>query len=198
LTGADDIPAEFKFRNPFHFKNYAKLIFSANKIPMTPDETDAFFARLKIVNFPNQYLSDKADPYLIKKLTTEEEMSGLFSLVVARLPRMLAKGIFGTDSSIEENYTKYIESSDPIRAFFESSIRPDTGNVSKEQVYNSYTMFCKDKKLNPESKDTFNRRLKSKYGILDAKGTKREDRQPYWVRIKLIDNVEAEEGQETF
>jgi phage/plasmid-associated DNA primase len=58
LTGSDDIPAEEKFRNPFHFKNHAKLIFSANQIPKTPDETDAFFARLIIINFLNQYLGD--------------------------------------------------------------------------------------------------------------------------------------------
>ena len=60
LTGDDDIPAEFKFKNPFSFRNYAKLIFSANTMPVTPDETDAFFARLIIINFPNQYLGDKS------------------------------------------------------------------------------------------------------------------------------------------
>ena len=33
LTGADSIPAEFKYKTAFHFKNYAKLIFSANPNP---------------------------------------------------------------------------------------------------------------------------------------------------------------------
>jgi hypothetical protein len=53
LTGGDRIPAEDKFKPLFDFNNYAKLIFSANKIPKTPDESDAFYARLIIINFSN-------------------------------------------------------------------------------------------------------------------------------------------------
>jgi putative DNA primase/helicase len=123
LTGNDSIPAEYKFRPAFHFKNYAKLIFSANKIPITPDESDAFFSRLLIINFPNQYLGDKANPYLIEELTTEEEMSALLSLVLKRLPRVLKNGISSKDSTIEDNYVKYMQSSDPIRLFAEMSIK---------------------------------------------------------------------------
>jgi phage/plasmid-associated DNA primase len=37
LTGGDPIPAERKFQRPFKFVNYAKLIFSANEMPHTPD-----------------------------------------------------------------------------------------------------------------------------------------------------------------
>lgn len=67
LTGGDSIPAEKKFRPPFQFVNHAKLLFSANEIPMTEDETDAFYSRLIIINFPNQFLGNAADPYLIHK-----------------------------------------------------------------------------------------------------------------------------------
>ena len=55
-AGGDPIPAERKFQPPFKFVNYAKLLFSANEMPHTPDETDAFFARPIIINFPNQFL----------------------------------------------------------------------------------------------------------------------------------------------
>ncbi len=43
LTGGDRIVTEFKFKAAFSFKNFAKLIFSANKIPITPDDSDAYF-----------------------------------------------------------------------------------------------------------------------------------------------------------
>jgi putative DNA primase/helicase len=122
LTGGDEIPAEFKFKNPFHFRNYAKLIFSANKIPKTLDESDAFYARLIIINFPNQYLGEKANPNLIDELTTESEMSRLLTIIVKRLPRVLRSGITTPHSTIDENYIKYTESSDPIRLFVETSI----------------------------------------------------------------------------
>ena len=197
LTGEDLVSAEFKFKDPFDFENYAKLVFSANEIPITPDETDAFFARLIIINFPNQYVGDKADPWLKTKLTTEKEMSGLLSLVVARLPRVLAKGIYTLHSSIEENYQKYMLSSNPIRAFYELTIRKETGNnESKQSVFDSYTKFCEDKKLAKESIDTFNRRLKADWGLLDSKIQKDEVKVPHWLDIKRIDYMEAEEGQE--
>jgi putative DNA primase/helicase len=198
LTGSDDIPAEEKFRNPFHFKNHAKLIFSANQIPKTPDETDAFFARLIIINFLNQYLGDKADPWLIKKLTTEKEMSGLLSVVVARLPRVLDKGIYVSHSSIEDNYAKYIESSNPIRAFVESSIKKDESkNELKDAVYDAYVRFCKDKKLGIESNYSFSRILKKEHGLKDDKLTKDRKRDYYWLGVELKDWKEAEEGQDT-
>jgi P4 family phage/plasmid primase-like protien len=116
LTGEDYIPAEKKFQPPFKFVNHAKLIFSANEIPITPDETDAFFARLVIINLPNQFLEDKADPHLIEKLTTEQELSGLLEVILKRLPRVLEKGIYVSDNTIEQNYNKYIQSSNLIRA----------------------------------------------------------------------------------
>ena len=89
LTGGDRIPAEDKFKPLFDFNNHAKLIFSANKIPKTPDESDAFYARLIIINFPNQFLGNKDNPHLKDELTSESEMSELLSLVLRRLPRVL-------------------------------------------------------------------------------------------------------------
>jgi P4 family phage/plasmid primase-like protien len=122
LTGEDYIPAEKKFLPPFKFVNRAKLLFSANEIPKTEDESDAFFSRLIIINFPNQFLGDKADRYLIDKITTEEELSGLLKLILKRLPRVLRRGIFTASSSIDENYSKYILSSNPVRAFGEAAL----------------------------------------------------------------------------
>ena len=55
LTGGDIITAEKKFKNPFKFYNYAKLIFSCNRLPVTYDDTTAFFRRWVIINFPNTF-----------------------------------------------------------------------------------------------------------------------------------------------
>jgi putative DNA primase/helicase len=93
LTGNDEFPAEFKYKPPFKFRNYAKLVFSCNEIPECNDKTDAFFRRLIIINFPRQFLGDKEDHNLIGKLTTEEEFSGLLYELLRRLPRVLEKGV---------------------------------------------------------------------------------------------------------
>jgi P4 family phage/plasmid primase-like protien len=198
LTGNDWIAAEHKFKPPFHFKNHAKLIFSANKMPITPDESDAFFARPLIINFPNQYLGDKANPYLIDELTTPEEMSCLLSLVLKRLPRVLKAGT-SSQSTIEDNYTKYMQSSDPIRLFSELCIKTvlDVKDFeTKEAVYNAYQNFCIDKKLPKESSETFSRRLKE-IGF-DYKQRKIEGVKTHvWIQVGLRDYKEAEKEQDT-
>jgi putative DNA primase/helicase len=201
ITGGDEIPGEFKFKNPFYFKSYAKLIFSANKIPITTDESDAFFARLIIINFPNQFLGDKANPHLIEELTTESEMSALLSAVLKRMPRVLKTGISTHHSTIEDNYLKYMESSDPIRLFFEMAVDTTSaeareGYETKSDVYTSFERFCAEKRLPKESSETFNRRLKS-YG-LHYKQKKIDGVNTWvWINMKLKDYTNVDEGQET-
>ena len=197
LTGGDYIPAEKKFCPPFQFVNHAKLLFSANEIPMTEDETDAFFSRPIIINFPNQFLGNKADPNLIRKLTTDDELSGLLRTILRRLPRVLKEGISTTSSSIDENYEKYILSSNPVRAFFEAALEYDNDKApSKSEVYVSYKMFCDAKKLAAESEQSFSRKLKKDFGLnykqmRDEKGGKAY----YWIGIRIKDWESAEDGQ---
>ena len=196
LTGGDDVPAEHKFKPAFSFQNYAKLIFSANVIPQTPDETVAFFARLIIINFPNEFLGDKDNPDLLDELTIESEMSALLIMMVRRLPRVLKSGIFTIDSSIEDNYVKYIESSDPVRLFAEKAIRrtADGHNETKADVYASYERFCSDKNVGKESSEAFSRRLK-KLGFDEPKQQrlKGDGKTWVWPNIKLRDYTKPDD-----
>jgi putative DNA primase/helicase len=198
LTGNDSIPGEIKFKSAFHFKNTAKFIFSANQIPITNDETDAYFSRPLIVNFPNQYLGKDADPYLIDKLTTPEEMSALLSLILKRLPRVLKYGI-SSNSTIEDTYNKYMESSDPIRLFIELAIsRQDIENYweTKDDVYNAYVNFCTDKNLPKESNQRFSRELTNDgfdYKQKRIDGVKTD----VWIKMQLKQYKKVDQDQET-
>jgi len=60
LVTGGEIQAEKKFKNAFKFRNFAKLVFSANKVPSTVDDTKAFFRRWIIINFPNEFKGDNA------------------------------------------------------------------------------------------------------------------------------------------
>jgi putative DNA primase/helicase len=199
LTGGDYIPAENKFHPPFKFVNHAKLLFSANEIPMTDDETDAFFSRLIIINFPNQFLGNKADPHLIHKLGTEEELSGLLRIILRRLPRILKGGISTASNSIDENYKRYILSSNPVRAFYEAAIEYDNNRATlKSKVYESYKIFCNAKKLAAESEQAFSRKLKREFGLKDIQmRDENGDRAYYWVGIAIKDWKPASDGQDT-
>lgn len=198
LTGGDPIPAEEKFKTPFWFIYKGKLLFSANEIPKTPDETDAFFARPIIINFPNQYLGKKADPHLLKKLTTKAELSGLLRIVLRRLPRVLERGISTITATgpeiIEQNYMKYMLSSNPIRAFIETCIEVDSdGKETKPDVYDAYQRFCNYYKLGIESSQSFSRKLTKDFGWKDLQSS--DKKYYYWLGKKLKDFAAVEEGQ---
>jgi putative DNA primase/helicase len=202
LTGGDPIPAERKFQRPFKFVNYSKLIFSANEMPQTPDETDAFFARPIIINFPNQFIMGaNADPYLADKITTEKELAGLLQIVLKRLPRVLKHGVFTPSSSIAENYDKYILSSNPIRAFTEKCVKLDSNEKpTKDEVYAAYRAFCFANKITIDSEQAFSRKMKKQEGFKDnrRRNRKTNDYEYYWEGIRIVDwKVVAEEGQET-
>jgi len=202
LTGGDDIQGEFKYKPAFSFENYAKLIFAVNTMPETPDETDAFFVRLLIINFPNQFLGVKAIPDLIEKLATPEEMSALLSLVIRRVSCVLKSGIsYAASHTIEENYDKYIRSSDPIRYFAETAIRKDDGtkaHVSIDEMYESYSNFCNYYKFAKESSQTFSRELR-KHGFEKKQiriGGRSEPRVWAWRFVKIIDWKNPEDNEQ--
>jgi phage/plasmid-associated DNA primase len=58
LIGNDLHTGESKYKKPFKSRNYVKLFFSCNKIPETEDDTDAFFRRIFIINFTQQFFGE--------------------------------------------------------------------------------------------------------------------------------------------
>jgi len=144
LTGGDTINAEKKFGGFFTFVNYAKLIFSANELPQTRDDTGAFFRRWIIINFPNTFSEDRADQDLLSKLTTQEELSGLLNIALNGLQRLLKNGRFSDGKTTEETKEKYVRISDTVEAFKTDRIKVSPESwVGKDDLYNQYESYCK-------------------------------------------------------
>jgi len=162
LCGQDLIGAEIKFGKHFTFENHTKLLFSANKIPESSDDTTAFFRRWIIINFPNQFLPNdpKTDPNLIKKLTTEEELSGFLNWILDGLKRLIKNGKFSYNKSVEETRQQYIRSSNPVKAFVMDKITFDSEQfVPKQRIFQAFLDYCQKMKLPTVSITTFKRKL---------------------------------------
>lgn len=197
LTGGDTISAEFKFRDKFYFKNYAKLIFSCNKVPRTPDDTTAFFRRWIIVNFPNQFTDDnpKTDKNLIQKLTTEKELSGFFNYALEGLQGLLENGKFSYSKSTEETREAYVRASDPVQAFIMDCLEYAANSFeTKENVYKAFIEYCHRMKIPTVAKNVFGAKLpqyipqvKSVQKRMDGKKVR------CWKGIKLVDTKDTKE-----
>ena len=60
ITGCDRITAEVKYRDSFEFTPFARLLFSANRLPASSDASQAFFDRWLIVPFANRFRQTRA------------------------------------------------------------------------------------------------------------------------------------------
>jgi len=158
LVTGEMISGEKKFKGRFDFVPYAKLLFSCNKMPQTPDDTDAFFRRWSITAFPVQFLPDnpKTDPNLKDKLTTPEELSGILNWALQGLKGLLEQGKFSTSETVEQTRERYTLLSNPAKAYAEKRLIASPGKVeTKEAVYNDFIQFCKGHNLPTIARNAF-------------------------------------------
>lgn len=184
LTGGDVIGAEKKFKDSFTFVNYAKLLFSCNKLPEVYDDTDAFFRRWIIIVFPNVFYGEKRDPNILKKLTTPEQLSGLLNIALEGLRRLLENEGFSYSKSTEETREDYIRKSDPLAAFIMDCIEENqTETILKQPLYSLFAFYCRKNNLPAVNKDTFFKNI-SKHVTVTQVRLNRKDIQgrPYAFR----------------
>ncbi len=195
LTGEDLVTAEKKFRDQFFFVNYGKLIFSCNQIPRSPDESDGFFRRWLIINFPNQFTENAADPKLLEKLTSQDELSGFLNIAITGLQRLLKNGNFTGAQSISAVREDYVRKSDSIAAFTMDCLELSSESyISKKELYTSYADYCRSRNYPISPENSFHRSLPSKLRVedyrpsLDVEG--KNQRVSCWRGIKCSFNRE--------
>ena len=192
LTGNDLIGGEFKFGKHHVFKNCAKLLFSANQVPKTIDDTPAFFRRWIVIVFPNVFSAfsePKADPHLLGKLTTAEELSGLLNKAVPALRQLLQRGKFHGDKPTAEWREDYIRKSDPVGAFFMDCLEEINDRdifISKAELYEAFVKYCKANKLPSVDNSVFSRKIKAHFELAhESRKGSRGAREKGWSCLKF-------------
>ncbi len=160
-TGGGYMTGEHKFGDPFQFINYAKHIFATNNIPDVKDiNDDAYYERWIPIQLDNQVEESKKDNFLIEKLTTKEELSGLLNWSLEGLKRLLEKGNFSFNKKSKEIKQIMQRQNNPLVAFANDCLIQDDGNkISKEDMYINYCVYCTTKKLPKLSKNQLGRNL---------------------------------------
>lgn len=186
LTGGDSVSGEKKFQDSFNFVNYAKMLFSANQLPQTPDDTTAFFRRWIIIVFPNNFEQQK-DEELLDRITTEEELSGLLSWALEGLSRLENHG-FSSSESTEKIREDYIRKSNSVAAFVIDKLEISSSDcLVKKEIYATYTDYCRQSGYPMVSENAFHRELLKQVRIEDyrpASVEKNGKRPPCWLGIK--------------
>jgi len=201
-TGGSWLTAEKKFGDRFSFLCYAKHTFTANKIPSLKNidvEDSAYYMRWLPIPLDNKIETKDQDKFLIDKLTAKDELSGLLNWALIGLKRLLDKGVFSYNKTVDEIRLIMEKHGDSLSAFVQDIlIREDGNKITKQYMYKLYTLYINSLKPIPAmlSKEQIGRKLNkyATYIIAKHKGKVR-----YWDNVNLnLVNIKSQIGTDTF
>ena len=191
LTGTQPIRVEPKFKSAYTTRLWAKHFFSTNEMPEMKDYSDAHYRREVIISFPNQFVDGvNANPNLKHELTTDEELSGIFNVLMIPLRRIALehKPPYMDAKTIQERKLKHQLVTDPIKVFLEAVVEPtdyeSEPDITKEDLYEGYKKFCMFYKIPWERYDPFCKAVKTKGRYADGREPSGH-RKTVWKDIRL-------------
>lgn len=167
LTGQDLIGFEYKNKNPFEEKNYAKILISTNNLPETTDKTVGFYRRWLIIDFPNQFSEEKD----ILSTIPEEEYEALATkCVLMILPDLLKERKFHNEGDIIHRQKRYEDKSNPVDKFM-NEYCDDTdpsSDIPKWEFNKRLNEWCRENKFREMSELVIFKKMKDR-GIIETK-----------------------------
>lgn len=179
ITGGDYLTDSYKGKDLITFKVYCKCIFSTNTIPLILDNdvSNAFYKRLCIVEMNNP--PDKPDRELLN--TLESEIPHLINLALKAYKEALERGFLFESENSKRLVKELYADSDSAQDFLDKcTIRQIGASVLKSDLYRRYWTFCAEEDRQPLTKQSFNRRLRSK-GLREYRSNGER-----WKEIQLI------------
>lgn len=196
VTGGGYNTAEVKFGDPFQFINFAKMTFSCNKIPSIKDSDDwAYYNRFMPFEFNNIVDPENQDKFLIDKISTEQELSGILNWAIEGLNRLLVNNKFSYNKTPAEVKRIMDRSSDSLSGFVQDClIKCDGAKITKEVMFEIYSYWADKKGITGYSKEQIGRRLEKVCPFIAAKtGTIRfwENADINWENMKNIKELDT-------
>jgi len=192
ITGKQKQRIQRKGKDAYDTLLYAKIFFNANTLPSTYDDTDATIRRQTILSFPNQFEEGKnADPKILEKLTTEEELSAIFNILMIGLKTILKNNMpYLNQKTIQEKRERLELMSNSVKFFMDEAWDEENSteldNIAKMDLYCSYEQFCRYNKIHPESIEKVGKILKHHpYNFGEGRETTGKQRKTIWKGVSL-------------
>ncbi len=162
ITGRDKITARFLYANSFEFTPQFCLFINTNYLPKVLDDTLFKSNRINVIEFTKHFNDAEQDKHLKDKLTTEENLSGIFNWCLKGLKSYRTEGL-DKPQSIIESTNNYNKESDKLTRFFEECLEADEGSVCAiKDIYTIYKIWCNNSGYATDSKQKFIEELKKR------------------------------------
>jgi len=160
LTSGEPIHARLPYGQPMLLRDYARLAFNANDLPVDVEHSEAFFRRFLIIPFDITIPAHKRDPLLAKKII-ENELSGVFNWVLTGLKSLLESNSFASCEASDRLLESFRLESDSVAIFLEEEgYRKSLDNqIRLKNLYRDYREYCLENGYRPLSQKKMTKRL---------------------------------------
>ncbi len=188
VVSGDEISGEKKGKDSFEFIPSAKMMFSCNEIPRTPDRTRGFFRRWIILKFLEHFPEGdkRRDENLFSKLNNKQELEGILYFATEGLKRLIKNKRFTPNMKMHEIEEFWTRSSDSIATFCIDKIMEKIGHTEKKyKIYNKYEEYCNNNEYPVEDINIFWKRMKDITKFTEHQVTDGDN------RIRIINGLEV-------
>lgn len=192
-VGEDTLLYEKKGQDPTQFYSYAKLLFSANEMPLNlDDKTNAYYRRLLVLDMNRLVSASEKDTMLKEKIYKETDYA--IHMGIAALKQLYADNHFCESLHSRECIEELYRSADSVKAFLDEKIcRQKGAKLKRSELYQLYTKFCEENDRQAHGKSVFFRMMTDKGYAL-----KRDCNGFYYDNLSLKDEdfvkVDSTEG----
>lgn len=159
-TGEDTLIAEKKGKDAIPFRSYAKLVFSANEIPINIEEkSEALYRRMMIIKVERK--PEVIDRNLQEKLDAEIDYSIMTACKALR--EMYLRGGFIESSNSKTNVKEIQMEADTVEAFlFDRIVRKPGSLIGTAELYKEYVKYCEEMERIKLTAHGFHRAMRNK------------------------------------
>lgn len=161
-VGEDTLLYEKKGQDPTQFQSYAKLLFSANEMPLNlDDKTNAYYRRLLVLDMNRSIPESERDIMLKEKIYKESDYA--IHMGVAALKQLYEDNYFCESRHSRECIEELYRSADSVKAFLDEKVcRKNGKKLKRSDVYKYYTDFCEENDRQAHGKSVFFRMMTDK------------------------------------
>ena len=162
VVAGESIHANPKYKIPFEFTPFCKMIITTNNMPKTNDTSYAFFRRMIIIPFERQFSEEEQNKQLRYEL--EEELSGILLWAVSGLMRLRKNKCFTVSDRNKKQQKEYQKSNNPVLLFVEECCYIEINAfVGINLLYEKYSNFCKNSNYRALGKNNFSKEVKRQF-----------------------------------
>lgn len=154
-VGEDTLLYEKKGQDPTQFNSYAKLLFSANEMPLNlDDKTNAYYRRLLVLDINRSISEEEKDSQLKEKMCKESDYA--VHMAMLALKQLYNDNHFTESDHSKECIVNLYRSADSVKAFTDDMLCHKSGEKMKRiDVYKMHEECCEDNGRIPHGKSRF-------------------------------------------